>query len=133
MTGTGSKTTKHIRITTMKFSEEKRINPKKYRFIPRKVADPINKEKVMKHVAFLPETYRRIHKLACSDGICFTKALENMLDTAEARAMTQDVTATWINKVKAETTYASYDLFKKTRKTKKNGNTKGLPSTVQDH
>ena len=115
----------------MKFSEEKRINPKKYRFIPRKVADPINKEKVKKHIAFLPETYRRIHKLSCSENICFTKALEKMLNTAEARAMTQDVTATWIDRIKAEPVgYASYNLFKKTTKPKTNGNTKGIPSKI---
>ncbi len=113
-----------------KFSEEKRINPKKYRFIPRKVADPINKEKIVKHIGFLPETYRRIHKISCSEGISFTKALEKMLDTAEARAMTNDVTATWMQKVKADTSYASYDLFKKTRKTKTNGDTKGIPRKI---
>ena len=110
----------------MKFSEEKRIDQKKYRFIPRKVADPINKEKVMKHVHLLPETFRRIHKLSCSEGISFSKALEKMLDTEEARAMTPDVTESWISKVKDTVSgYASYNIFQKTRKT--NGNTKGIP------
>lgn len=129
MIGTGLKTTNHIRITTMKFSEEKRIDQKKYRFIPRKVADPINKEKVRKQIDFLPETFKRIHKLACQDGISFSKALERMLNTEEAKAMTPDVTTTWMDKVKAEVgSYASYNLFKKTRKT--NGNTKGIPRKV---
>jgi hypothetical protein len=113
----------------MKFSEEKRIDQKKFRFIPRKVADPINKEKVRKQIDFLPETFKRIHKLACQDGISFSKALERMLDTEEAKAMTPDVTTTWMDKVKAEVgSYASYNLFQKTRKT--NGNTKGISRKV---
>jgi len=129
--GIESTTTNHIRITTMKFSEEKRIDQKKYRFIPRKVADPINKEKVRKQIDFLPETFKRIHKLACQDGISFSKALERMLNTEEAKAMTPDVTTTWMDKVKAEAVgYASYNLFKKTRKTKTNGNTKGIPRKI---
>lgn len=131
MIGIESTTTNHIRITTMKFSEEKRIDQKKYRFIPRKVADPINKEKVRKQIDFLPETFKRIHKLACQDGISFSKALERMLNTEEAKAMTPDVTTTWMDKVKAEAVgYASYNLFKKTRKTKTNGNTKGIPRKI---
>ena len=116
----------------MKFSEEKRIDHKTYRFIPRKVADPINKTKIKKHVDFLPETFKRIHKLSCSEGISFGKALEKMLDTAEARAMTPDVTTTWMDKVKSENIgYASYNLFQKTRKTRKtNGNSKGIPKKI---
>jgi len=52
-----------------------------------------------------------------------------MLNTEEAKAMTPDVTTTWMDKVKAEVgSYASYNLFKKTRKT--NGNTKGIPRKV---
>jgi len=127
--GTGSKTTKHIRITTMKFSEEKRIDQKKYRFIPRKVADPINKQKVRKQIDLLPETFKRVHKLSCSEGISFSRAIEKMLDTAEARAMTPDVTS-WMDKVKAVGGYASYNLFQKTTKPKTNGNTKGIPRKV---
>ena len=122
-------TIKNIRITTMKFSDEKRINQKTYRFIPRKVADPINKEKVRKQIDLLPETFKRIHKLSCSEGISFSKAIERMLDTAEARAMTPDVT-TWMDKVKAVSGYASYNLFQKTRKTKTNGNSKGIPKKI---
>ena len=113
----------------MKFSDEKRINQKTYRFIPRKVADPINKEKVRKQIDLLPETFKRIHKLSCSEGISFSKAIERMLDTAEARAMTPDVT-TWMDKVKAVSGYASYNLFQKTRKTKTNGNSKGIPKKI---
>jgi hypothetical protein len=51
-----------------------------------------------------------------------------MLNTEEAKAMTPDVTTTWMDKVKAEVSgYASYNLFKKTTK---NGNTKGIPRKV---
>lgn len=115
------------------FSEEKRLNRKKYRFVPRRVADPANKEKVSRTVMLPPETFQRIHKLACKEGISFSRALERMLDTDEAKAMAPDKVTSFIDHVKdTKLGYASYDIFTGSkRKTKTNGTTKGISSEVQ--
>jgi len=119
-----------------RFSNEKVIDPKKYRFVPSRVADPINKEKIAKMVTLLPETYRRIHKLACKEKISFSAALEKMLDTAEAKAIAPAHTEDWLKKLKKreEPKYASYNLFSqpKTRR-QANGNVKGVSSPTKGH
>jgi hypothetical protein len=116
-----------------RFSEEKPIDPKKYRFVPRRVADPINKEKIAKTVLMLPETYRRVHRLALNEKISFSKALEMMLDTEQARALAPVLTDDWMKKLKKDepVKYASFNLFTNPKKKrKKNGNTKGIPPKI---
>jgi hypothetical protein len=116
-----------------RFSEEKPIDPKKFRFVPRREANPINKEKVAKMVKLLPETYRRVHKLACKEKISLSAALEMMLDTQQARDLAPLNTDSWINKLKQDepVKYASYNLFKKPRtRRQSNGNTKGISPKI---
>lgn len=116
-----------------KFSEETAIDPKKYRFVPRIVADPRNKQKIYKSLTLRPETHKRIHKLSCKLGISFCDALEKLIDTEEARAMAPLEVSTWIDTVKSkELGYAGYDLFGSNRRKKRhNGNTKGISGKVQ--
>lgn len=123
-------TTKHIKITMNSFSNVPKIDPKKFRFVPRAVADPINKEKIGKKVMLRPETHRRIHKLACSRGISFSSALELMLDTEEAKTLAPTQVNDWIKNVQEpkEQGYASYHIFTKPQTRRQaNGNTKGIP------
>lgn len=116
-----------------KFSEETAIDPKKYRFVPRLVADPQNKQKIYKGLSFKPEVHKRIYKLSCKLGISFCDALEKLIDTDEARAMAPLEVSTWVDTVKSkELGYAGYDLFgSNRRKRHKHGNTKGISSEVQ--
>ena len=133
MIGQESTTTKHIKIIMNSFSNVPKIDPKKYRFVPRMVADPINKEKVAKKVLLMPQTHNRIHKLACSRGISFSKALELMLDTEEARKLAPVEVNTWIKKVQEpkEQGYASYNIYTKPKtKRQANGNTKRIPKKI---
>jgi hypothetical protein len=116
-----------------RFSEEKPIDPKKYRFIPSRVADPINKEKIAKMVTFFPETYRRVDKLAKKEKIPLSSALEIMLNTEEAKAIAPANTEDWIKKLKkqGEPKYASYNLFTKPKTRRQaNGITKGIPPEI---
>ncbi len=112
------------------FSNVPKIDPNKFKFVPRRVVDPINKEKIGKKVMLLPETHRRIHKLACSRGISFSSALELMLDTEEAKTLAPYQVNDWIKNVQApkEQGYASYHIFTKPQTRRQaNGNTKGIP------
>lgn len=113
-----------------KFSEEPAIDPKKYRFVPRLVADPRNKQKIYKSISFKPEVHKRIHKLSCKLGISFCDALEMLIDTEEARAIAPLEVSTWINEVKnKELGYIGYNLFgANRRKRHTNGTNKGIPS-----
>lgn len=123
-------TTKHIKITMNSFSNVPKIDPNKFKFVPSRVADPINKEKIGKKVMLLPETHRRIHKLACSKGISFSSALELMLDTEEAKTLAPSQLNDWIKNVQApkEQGYASYHIFTKPQTRRQaNDNTKGIP------
>jgi len=127
--GQESTTTKHIKIIMNSFSNVPKIDPKKYRFVPSRVADPKNKEKVAKKVLLMPQTHNRIHKLACSKGISFSSALELMLDTEEAKTLAPAQVNDWIKNVQApkEQGYASYHIFTKPQTRRQaNGNTKGI-------
>jgi len=127
--GQESTTTKHIKIIMNSFSNVPKIDPKKFKFVPRKVADPMNKEKVAKKVLLMPQTHNRIHKLACSKGISFSSALELMLDTEEAKTLAPAQVNDWIKNVQApkEQGYASYHIFTKPQTRRQaNGNTKGI-------
>jgi len=127
--GQESTTTKHIRIIMNSFSNVPKIDPKKFKFVPRKVTDPMNKEKVSKKVLLMPQTHNRIHKLACSKGISFSSALELMLDTEEAKTLAPAQVNDWIKNVQApkEQGYASYHIFTKPQTRRQaNGNTKGI-------
>jgi len=127
--GQESTTTKHIKIIMNSFSNVPKIDPKKYRFVPSRVADPMNKEKVAKKVLLMPQTHNRIHKLACSKGISFSSALELMLDTEEAKTLAPAQVNDWIKNVQApkEQGYASYHIFTKPQTRRQaNGNTKGI-------
>lgn len=129
MIGQESTTTKHIKIIMNSFSNVPKIDPKKYRFVPSRVADPMNKEKVAKKVLLMPQTHNRIHKLACSKGISFSSALELMLDTEEAKTLAPAQVNDWIKNVQAtkEQGYASYHIFTKPQTRRQaNGNTKGI-------
>ncbi len=111
------------------FSNIPKIDPKKFKFVPRKAADPMNKEKVSKKVFLMPQTHNRIHKLACSKGISFSSALELMLDTEEAKTLAPAQVNDWIKNVQAikEQGYASYHIFTKPQTRRQaNGNTKGI-------
>lgn len=116
-----------------KFSEEPAIDPKKFRFVPRLVADPRNKQKIYKSLSFHPETHKRIHKLALKLGVSFCDALEKLIDTEEAREMAPLEVSTWIDTVKSkELGYAAYDLLGSGRRRKhKHGKAKGISGEVQ--
>lgn len=114
------------------FSDHKRLNKKKFRFIPNIVADPANKEKVSRNVRLRPETFKRVHKLACQEQCSFSEALERMLNTEDAKALAPCVVNTLIKRVQdTQIKYASYNIFTEpTRKTKTNGTTKGISGKV---
>ena len=114
--------------------DEPSIAGKPYRFVPNRVPDPANQNKVSKTVRFDQAVYGRIHRLACKEQIPFNKALEKMLDTDEARQMAPDVVPTLIDRIKATTLgYASFNIFTRKPKTKrqKDGNTKGISRKIQ--
>ena len=134
MIGIVSTTTKHIKITMNTFSNVPKIDPQTFQFVPRRVAEPINKEKIGKKITLTPQTHRRVHKLACARKISYSAALELMLDTDEAKTLAPAEVSDWIKKVQApkEQGYASYHIFTKPQTRREaNGNTKGIPKKTK--
>lgn len=90
----------------MKTSSEEPINPKTYRFHPKR------SKGVRLNASVHPTTLKRIHKFACSEGISMGKAIDRLLDTEEAHRMTPNSPRKMIDIAKTTSKNAVFKLFR---------------------